>query len=167
MEEYIDLYDDNKNKIGIVIPRKKEKELKEGQHILVSALLVINNENKIMIQLTSREKGNILSLPSGHVLHGEDSRETIIREMLEEQGLNINKDDIVLVESRLANRIALFDIYYLKENYKKEDMKLQNDEVADVFWMTKEEIFKAFNDGKLRKSSFESIKNFLDSESIK
>ena len=39
MEEFIDLYDDNKKNTGIVIPRSKEKELLEGYHILVSALL--------------------------------------------------------------------------------------------------------------------------------
>ena len=71
MEEYIDLFDDNKKNTGIVIPRSKEKELPEGHHILVSALLVKNDDNKIMMQLTSKEKGSILSLPSGHVLHDE------------------------------------------------------------------------------------------------
>ena len=48
-------------------------------------------------------------------------------EMFEEQGLTINKDDITLVEERLANRIAFFDIYYLNANYKREDMKLQEE----------------------------------------
>lgn len=162
MEEYIDLYDDNKKNTGIVIPRSKEMELPEGHHILVSALLVKNDENKIMMQLTSKEKGNILSLPSGHVLHNENSKDTIIREMSEEQGLNINKDDITLVEERLANRIAFFDIYYINANYSVEDMKLQKDEVEDVVWMTPEEIFSAYENGKVRKSSFESIRNFLN-----
>lgn len=161
MEEYIDLYDDNKKNTGIVIPRSKEKELPEGYHILVSALLVINNENKIMMQLTSKEKGNILSLPSGHVLHAENSKETIVREMYEEQGLRINKQNIVLVEERLANRIAFFDIYYLKADFKKENMVLQKDEVEDVIWMTPDEVFKAFDEGKVRKSSVDSIRNFL------
>lgn len=162
MEEYIDLFDDNKKNTGIVIPRTKEKDLPEGHHILVSALLVRNDDNKIMMQLTSKEKGNILSLPSGHVLHNEDSKDTIVREMFEEQGLKINKDDIKLVEERLANRIAFFDIYYLNANYTKEDMILQKEEVEDIFWMTPQEIFSAYEEGKVRKSSFESIKNFLD-----
>ena len=162
MEEYIDLFDDNKKNTGIVIPRSKEKELPEGHHILVSALLVKNDDNKIMMQLTSKEKGSILSLPSGHVLHDENSKDTIVREMFEEQGLTINKDDITLVEERLANRIAFFDIYYLNANYKKEDMKLQEEEVEDVIWMSPEEIFSAYDEGKVRKSSFESIRNFLN-----
>lgn len=163
MEEYIDLYNDNKEKLGIVIPRSKEKELLEGQHILVSALIVKNSEDKIMMQLTSKSKDSILSLPSGHVLHNEKSNETIVREMFEEQGLIIDKEKIVLVEERLANRIALFDIYYLKADYKREDMILQTEEVADVIWMTPEEIFSAYNEGRVRKSSAESIKNFINS----
>ena len=124
MEEYIDLYDENKKNTGIVIPRQKEKELPEGYHILVSALLVINSDNKIMMQLTSKSKGNVLSLPSGHVLHNENSKETIVREMYEEQGLVIDKSAITLVEERLANRIAFFDVYYLKADYKRENMIL-------------------------------------------
>lgn len=165
MEEYIDLYNDNKEKIG-VIPRAREKELLEGQHILVSALIVINSQNKIMLQLTSKSKGNILSLPSGHVLHNEDSKETIIREMYEEQGIKIDKEKITFVEERLANRIAFFDIYYLKADYNKEDMILQEEEVADVIWMSLEDIFKEYDNGRVRKSSLESIKNFLNKNII-
>lgn len=165
MEEYIDLYNDNKEKIG-VIPRSKEKELLEGQHILVSALIVINSQNEIMLQLTSKSKGNILSLPSGHVLHDEDSKETIVREMYEEQGIRIDKEEIIFVEERLANRIAYFDIYYLKADYNKADMILQEEEVADIIWMSPEDIFKEYDNGRVRKSSLESIKNFLNKNKI-
>ena len=167
MEEFIDLYDDNKKNTGIVIPRSKEKELLEGYHILVSALLVINSDNKIMMQLISKSKGSILSLPSGHVLHNESSKETIVREMYEEQGLKIDKNAITLVEERLANKIAFFDIYYLKADYKIEDMTLQKEEVQDIMWMTFEEIFDAFNNGNVRKSSVDSIRNFLNSKYYK
>lgn len=163
MEEYIDLYDDNKKNTGIVISRSKEKELPEGMHILISALLVRNDDNKIMMQLTSKSKGNILSLPSGHVLHNENSKDTIVREIFEEQGLSINEKDITLVEERLANRIAFFDIYYLRANFKKEDMKLQLEEVEDILWMSPREIFLAYEENKVRKSSVDSIKNFLNS----
>ena len=167
MEEFIDLYDDNKKNTGIVIPRSKEKELLEGYHILVSALLVINSDNKIMMQLISKSKGSILSLPSGHVLHNESSKETIVREMYEEQCLKIDKNAITLVEERLANKIAFFDIYYLKADYKIEDMTLQKEEVQDIMWMTFEEIFDAFNNGNVRKSSVDSIRNFLNSKYYK
>lgn len=164
MEEYIDLFDNNKKNTGIVIPRSKEKELPEGYHILISALLCKNSKNKIMMQLTSKSKGNILSLPSGHVLHNENSKDAIVREIFEEQGLIINKDKIILIEERLANKIAFFDIYYLEANYKKEDMKLQKEEVQDVIWMSIEEIFYAYEKGKVRNSSFESIRNYLKNQ---
>ena len=35
MDEYIDLFDNNKKNTGIVISRTKEMELPEGKHILV------------------------------------------------------------------------------------------------------------------------------------
>jgi len=164
LEEYIDLYDDNKKNTGVIIPRSKEKDLPEGMHILVSALLVRNNDNKIMMQLTSQSKGNILSLPSGHVLHGENSKDTIIREIFEEQGLSIKENNITLVEERLANRIAFFDIYYMRANFKKGDMKLQLEEVEDILWLSPEEIFLAYEENKVRKSSVDSIRNFLNSK---
>ncbi len=162
MDELIDLFDDNKNNTGIVIQRLKEKELPEGYHILVSAIIVRNNNGDIMMQLTSKQKGSILSLPSGHVLHGEDSKTTIVREMFEEQGLRIDANDITLVEERLANKIAFFEIYYLNANYYKKDMQLQEEEVEDVIWMSPDEIFLAYEEGKVRKSSVESIRNFLN-----
>ena len=52
MEEYIDLYDDNKQNTGVAIPRSKEWELPEGRHILISALIVKNSDGKIMLQFT-------------------------------------------------------------------------------------------------------------------
>lgn len=162
-EEYIELLDDNKKAAGIVIPRSKAKDLPDGHHILVSALLVKNSDNRIMMQLTSKSKDSVLSLPSGWVLHGENSRDTIVREIFEEQGLLIDKNEIILVEERLANRIAFFDIYYLKADYKREDMILQTEEVEDVVWMSPEEVFSAFEEGKVRKSSVDSIRNFLNS----
>lgn len=60
--------------------------------------------------------------------------------------------------------IDLFDIYYLNADYKKEEMVLQKEEVENVIWMFTEEIFSAYNNGKVRKSSFESIRNFLNSD---
>lgn len=164
MEEYIDLYDDEKRNTGLVIPRSREKELPEGKHILISALLVKNSNDKIMMQKTSKEKGSILSLPSGHVLHNENSKDTIVREMFEEQGLKIEKDKIILIEERLANKIAFFDIYYLEQDFDKKDMKLQKEEVEDVLWMTEGEISIEYKKGNVRKSSYISIINFLNSK---
>ena len=40
-------------------------------------------------------------------------------------------------------------------------MILQKEEVADVIWMSTEEIFRAYDNGMVRKSSVESIRNFL------
>ncbi len=167
MEEYIDLYNDNGENLGIVISREKEKEMLEGQHVLISAIIVKNSENKVMMQLTSKTKGSVLALPSGHVLHNEDSKDAIVREMFEEQGLVIDKEKVRLIEKRLGSKTSFYHIYYLEADYKKENMVLQESEVADVFWMTPEEIFEAYDEGKVRKTSMDSVRNFLRSRADK
>jgi len=43
-------------------------------------------------------------------------------------------------------------------------MILQIEEVEDVLWMSPEEIFDAYNDERVRKSSVDSIKNFINSK---
>ncbi len=161
MEEELDLYDDNKEKTGDTILRKNEKNLPDGKHILIAALIATSNDNKVMMQLTSEDRGGIYSLPSGHVLHGEESWETIIREMFEEQGIIIKKEEISFLGARLANRIAYFDIYHINKYFDICDMKLQQTEVTNVEWLSLDEINELFKQSKVRKSSYEAIINFL------
>lgn len=153
MDEYLDVYDGKKNKLGIVIPRTAERELPDGQYILITVLVIENSENKIMIQVTSKAKGNVLALPGGHVLHNETSQDAIVREVFEEQGINVNKKELTLLKSAVINAIALADIYYLKQDFNLDNMVLQKEEVEDVIWMSCEEIFSAYKDGKVRKST--------------
>ena len=164
MEEYIDLYDKNKENTGIVIPRSKEGEIEEGHYVLISALLIQNDKSEIMMQLTSKQKGHVLALPGGHVIHNENSLDTIVREMFEEQGIIINKNDVQLIEERFANNMILLNLYYLKGNYDRKNMILQEEEVEDVVWMLPQDILKEYEKGRVRKSSADSVKNFLSSK---
>ncbi len=164
MEEYLDIYDDHKQKTGEVVLRQKAKELPQGKHILIATLIIRNDENKIMMQLTSKSKDSVIALPGGHVTHNENSKQAVIREVYEEQGILINEKDITLVGERLHNNAVFFDVYYLKANFKKEDMKLQQEEVEDVIWMTPDEISLAYEQNKVRQTSYDSIVNFLNSK---
>ena len=160
MEEVLDLFDENKKNTGIVISRSQNMDLPKGNYILIAVLIVKNSKNQIMMQYTSPSKGSIFALPGGHVLHNEDSKDTIVRELWEEQGLKINKEELVFLGDRIANSKIIVDAYYLKSDFDKEEMLLQQEEVEEVTWMTLEEIDKAYQKGKVRKSSYDSIKNF-------
>ena len=88
--EVLDLYDDNGNKLDEEIIRGNKPEL--GKNIMLSVIYIKNNEGKYIIQKTSKEKGNKYSTTGGHVIKGENALTTIIRELKEELGLNINKE---------------------------------------------------------------------------
>lgn len=60
----------------------KEKILKAGA-------IILSKENKRNVVLLFRGKHNDWSFPKGHIEEGEDAVQTMIREMKEETGLNI------------------------------------------------------------------------------
>ena len=76
--ELLDLYDDNGNKLNETIERGQK--FKHGR-IMLSIVFIKNNENKFLIQKTSKEKGSHYSTTGGHVIHNETPIESIIREL--------------------------------------------------------------------------------------
>lgn len=141
--ELLDLYDDNGNKIGKTIERNKK--FTEG-NIMLSIAFIKNKEGKYLIQKTSKEKKSHYSSTGGHVTHDEDGLTTIIRELKEELGLNIDKNDIKLISlEKHPERPCLINLYLLEKDIDIKELKLQKEEVDSVYWMTKEEINSLIN----------------------
>lgn len=90
--EYLNVYDNNKNKLDKKIVRGDK--LSNDEHILVAVIFIKNKDNKYLIQKTSLEKSGLYSTTGGHVLYNEDSKTSIIREVKEELGIDITDDDI-------------------------------------------------------------------------
>ena len=94
--ELLDVYDNNGNPTGRKIVRgDKSVILNENEHIAVAVIFIENNNHEFLIQKTSKEKGGHFSSTGGHVDSGETPLETIKREVYEELGINIEKDNIV------------------------------------------------------------------------
>lgn len=78
-EEMLDVYDINFNKTGKTIPRKG-RNIEPGEYILKAALIAINSDNKYIIQIVA-DGNNDYAIPIGTVKSGEDSLDTLIREL--------------------------------------------------------------------------------------
>ena len=135
--EYLNVYDNNKNKLDKKIVRGDK--LSNDEHILVAVIFIKNKDNKYLIQKTSLEKSGLYSTTGGHVLYNEDSKTSIIREVKEELGIDITNDDIKYIGSILFG-VPFGDIYYLEKDIDIDSVKLQKEEVSSVSYMTKEEI---------------------------
>ena len=161
--EFLSIYDNNKQKT----PKKIQRGVKpkENEHILITIIIIENNDNKYLVQKTSKEKGNNYAFTGGHVTYNETSENAIIREVKEELGIDISKKRIKYVAD-IELGIPFMDIYYLKDDIKLKDLTLQEEEVESLNYLTKEEIEALIRNNKFRKSH-EKAFNKYQKEKVK
>ena len=162
--EYLDIYNEKKEKLNKKI--KRGDKLLDNEHILVAVIFIENSKGKYLIQKTSKEKGKKYATTGGHVLSGETPKTAIIRETKEELGLDVSNENIIYIGDLLFG-IPFGEIYYLKKDLDIAKLKLQQEEVEQVEYLTKTEILKLIETEKMVKSHGLMFKKMLDKTSIK
>lgn len=160
----LDIYNEKKEKLNKKI--KRGDKLLDNEHILVAVIFIENSEGKYLIQKTSKEKGEKYATTGGHVLSGETPKTAIIRETKEELGLDVSNENIIYIGDLLFG-IPFGEIYYLKKDLDIAKLKLQQEEVEQVEYLTKTEILKLIETEKMVKSHGLMFKKMLDKTSIK
>ena len=155
--EYRDLYDKNRKLTGKII--SKDKPIPKGYYILVVVCFMENSEGKFLMQKRSVIKDGKWASTGGHPKTGEDSLTGMHTEILEELGLDINKEELTLVTTEQDNKI-ICDIYYLKKDIDLKDIVMQESEVADVKYLTLEEIEDLYEKGEFKKSHYYMFHDF-------
>lgn len=149
--EYRDLYDKNRNLTGKKIA--KGEEIPKGYYITIVVCFMENSEGKFLMQKRSKQKDGLWATTGGHPKSGEDSLTGMHTEILEELGLDIESNELKLVTTVQDNKL-ICDIYYLKKDINLDDIVMQESEVADVKYLTLEEIKKMYQQGKFKKSHY-------------
>lgn len=146
--ELWELYDKYRHKTGEVHERGIPVE--EGKYHFVVQIWIINHEGKFLIQ--KRQPWKIIYPNSwdcavaGAAISGDDSEASAIREVKEELGVDLNLDTASLI---LSNRHPSWfaDTWLVTQNINIEDIVLQADEVADVKWVTRNELLEMIHSG--------------------
>ena len=163
--EYLDLYDENGNLTGEKILRTKDMKKEDGKYIKIVIVFIKNNENKFLIQKTSKQKGSVWATTGGLVSSGYTPDETIIKEIEEELGLIIDFKELKHIETT-KRKHAFQDTYYLEKNIDMNDIKIQEEEVEFVKWLSIEEIKDLINKGEFRKGNITPFENLLKKENL-
>lgn len=137
--EMLDVYDNNGNRTGKTIERSKAKELGNDEHIAVGVIFIENSEGKFLMQKTSKEKGGLYSSTGGHITNGESPIISIKREVLEEIGIDISDDNIVDL-GFISYDMPIRFMFYLKKDIDINNIKVQDEEVEYVTYMSVDEI---------------------------
>ena len=145
--ELLDVYDSNGKATGrVVIRGDKTVTLSDNEHIAVGVIFIQNSKGEFLIQKTSKEKGGEYTSTGGHVDSGETPLESIKREVKEELGLNVDNDNIVELGYLLYDRPIRF-MFYLKKDVDIQNLKLQQEEVENVEFMSIDKIKELIHQG--------------------
>lgn len=151
MEEIFDVF----NEKGEYLNKTASREVCHSKglwHKAVTAF-IINSKGQVLLQKRSPNKKlwpNCWDITAGgHVLSGEFGFQSIIREVKEELGISLTKNDILFIGSSISvnkkeNIINKhFNEYYIvNKDIAISNLSLQTEEVSEVKWVDKDEIIK-------------------------
>ena len=158
--EYRDLYDENKNLTGEKI--LKGDDVPKGRYYITVAVFIENSNNEFLLQIN--KKYNMWTTTGGHPKSGESSLEGIVIEVKEELGLDVEPERFELFKT-IKTEDDFVDLYYLKGDFDLSKIQMQEEEVGNVGWFSKEDIEQLINDNKFLPPHIEFYRdclNYLD-----
>ena len=161
--ELFDVVDENRKPLGYT--KERGVALEENEYN-VGVEFWLFNDNKLLMTQRSMEKSHPgeWEVPGGCAQTGETSVGTLLREAKEEVGLILKNGDYTLVGTELYKK-QFVDVYVTTKKVNIDEIVLQEEEVSDCRFFTKEEFLKMAEENKVVKSVFNrylSIKDKLE-----
>ena len=144
-KEYFDVLDENGNKTGET--KLRNEVHRDGDWHKAVHIWIINDKGDILLQrrcATKDSNPNMLDIScAGHLTAGDDSLTGAIRELKEELNIEIKPSDLQLIKTikRSSKYTSTFinnefdDLYILRTTKKIEDMKYQEEEISEIFFV--------------------------------
>ena len=168
--EYWNLYDykgNKKDKIAIRGTKLNNDEF----HLVINAW-IMNDKGEFLITQRNANKSHPLmwECTGGSALLGESSLQAAIREIKEELNIDVLEEAAMFIgESRRFYESCpdILQVWLFKSNVDIKDVKIQEEEVNDVMWASKEKILQLFKDNKFEANSFfNKVINMSDNSKI-
>lgn len=177
-KEYFDLLDENGNKTGKT--KLRTEVHRDGDWHKAVHIWIINNKGDVLLQrrcATKDSDPNMLDISSaGHLSAGDDSLTGAIRELKEELNLDVNKEELQFIKtlkcsskstSKYINN-EFDDLYILRTDKTINDMKFQEDEISEIFFVTYKKFKEMVNNKQadllMNDEEFEILFELFDNE---
>lgn len=150
MTELFDMYDVNRRPLGHTHPRGVP--IQKGEYHIVVQICVLDSLGRLLMTKRHPQKidGNLWEVTAGSALAGEDSVTGAMRELYEETGLSVEKEQMKLLYTRTGHDFFL-DSYIVRLDRDGESVELtmQEGETVDFVWADREMQEQMERDGKL------------------
>lgn len=142
IEEYVDILDEDGKTIGRSCTKSEAHKL--GYFHPTVHVWLFNHKGKILIQKRALQKETFPDLwdvsVAGHVSAGESIINSAIREVNEEVGLTVTKNDLIKIGIRKSmhehsNGIKDYEFHHMfisKKNFVPENLLIQQEELSDL-----------------------------------
>lgn len=155
MEEKFDVLNKFGEYTGEVATRSECHE-KGLWHRAVVVFIISTDGKRVLLQQRSSNKKlwpNLWDITAGgHVLSSELGYQAVIREAKEEIGIDINTNQLLFIGSTTSTNISgniinnhYNEYFVVKSDVSVDKIVLQEEEVQDIKWFTKEEIIERIN----------------------
>ena len=150
--EFFDVVNKDRKPLGYT--KKRGLKLEESEYN-VGVEIWIFNKNKLLMTKRSLNKTHPgeWEVPGGCSKSGETSIDTIIRETKEEIGISINNNDCKLIDTVIYKK-QFVDIYKSNKDVDLNRIILQDDEVCDIKFVTKDEFLRMAENNEIVKSVY-------------
>lgn len=148
-QEFMDVYDENKNKTGKIINREDRDKLNKNEFILCVHCWIINSKKEILITQRSMNKnrGGKWENTHGGVKAGETSIKAMKRELKEELGIDIKDNELKLIKT-VKKENVFRDCYIISKDIPLESISFNDSEVMDCKYVTLNQLEKIMQNGE-------------------
>ena len=120
---------------------------------------IIFNEDKVLVV---KQTSGFYGFPKGHVEIGETEKETAIREVKEETGLDIKIiSDKRYTQSYIVKENVHKDVVFFIAKLENNNEKRQVEEIEEILWIDINEVEKILTYDSLKELWKEAKKDFL------
>lgn len=158
-DELVDICDENNNLTGI--QKLKSEAHRNGLWHRAAHIWIYNSKGEILLQLRAKSKYLYPDMwdmsVAGHVPAGEEPVVSAVREIEEEIGLKVKKEDLELFKIRKSGAVfrkiinnEFNYVYFLKFDGDIKKLKLQDEEVQEIKFIPAGKIKQELKEGAKR-----------------
>ncbi len=146
---------------------KGRKELLKGEYRISTHIWVMDSNGRILVLKRSEQEDKFPGMwaqVGGGVVAGDTSKETVIKECLEELGLTVKEENMYYVASYIRTR-DIVDVWFVRQDINIDELVLQEEEVADAKLVTLNEFDSMIDSGLVVPSinpSYYLMKNYVE-----
>lgn len=124
--------------------------LKPGEYHLVVHIWIVSSSGSLLIQRRANSKKLMpgeWAATGGAAISGEDSFKAAQRELFEELGIKGDRNTLKKL-TRIKRRNSLVDVWVITTDMPVNELVLQESEVAEARWVTRDRLCEMINDGE-------------------